>query len=56
MSVLFIALPAAVGLAMLAVCGFVWATRKGQFDDLETPRWRILLDDDAPPKRPPVQP
>ena len=31
---------------------FFWAVRSGQFDDLETPAWRILLDDDRrpPPK------
>ncbi|WP_246099109.1 cbb3-type cytochrome oxidase assembly protein CcoS [Persicimonas caeni] len=28
-----------------AVTGFWWATRDGQFDDLETPAVRILLDD-----------
>ncbi|MFP4598204.1 MAG: cbb3-type cytochrome oxidase assembly protein CcoS [Persicimonas sp.] len=25
---------------------FWWATRSGQFDDLETPAVRILLDED----------
>ncbi len=45
MSVLFVALPVALALGSLAVWGFVWATRGGQFDDLETPRWRILVDD-----------
>ncbi|MFO0923090.1 MAG: cbb3-type cytochrome oxidase assembly protein CcoS [Pirellulales bacterium] len=50
MSVLFVALPAAILLAASAVVAFIWATRRGQFDDLETPRWRILLDDD--PQRP----
>ena len=32
------------------VAAFFWAVRTGQYDDLESPAWRILLDDDrAPP-------
>ncbi|MGN6544953.1 MAG: cbb3-type cytochrome oxidase assembly protein CcoS [Aureliella sp.] len=45
MSVLYVALPVALALGSLAVVAFIWATRGGQFDDLETPRWRILADD-----------
>jgi cbb3-type cytochrome oxidase maturation protein len=45
MSVLYVALPVALGLGALAVVAFVWATRGGQYDDLETPRWRVLTDD-----------
>jgi cbb3-type cytochrome oxidase maturation protein len=37
-------------LLIAAVAAFFWAVRSGQFDDLESPAWRILLDDDrAPP-------
>lgn len=46
MSALFIVLPLALIIAVVAVIAFVWATRSGQFDDLETPAHRILLDDD----------
>ncbi len=46
MSVLFIALPAAVILAGGALLAFVWAVRDGQFDDLETPAIRVAHDDD----------
>ena len=45
MSVLFVVLPLALGAAAIAVLAFVWATRRGQFDDLETPAVRILQDD-----------
>lgn len=45
MSVLFIVLPLAVLLSLLAVLAFVWATRRGQFDDLDTPAVRLLCDD-----------
>ncbi|MBI1373292.1 MAG: cbb3-type cytochrome oxidase assembly protein CcoS [Phycisphaera sp.] len=48
MSVLYIALPVAILLAAAAVAGFIWATRGGQFDDLDTPAYRVLHDDDEP--------
>jgi cbb3-type cytochrome oxidase maturation protein len=48
MSVIFVLLPLALLLAAVAVLAFVWATRSGQFDDLETPALRILHEDDAP--------
>jgi len=45
-SVVYIALPVAILLALAGVIAFVWATRSGQMDDLETPGQRILFDDD----------
>jgi cbb3-type cytochrome oxidase maturation protein len=45
MSVLFIAVPAALAFALSAVLAFLWASRTGQFDDLDTPPLRILHDD-----------
>jgi len=36
-------------LASSGVVAFVWATRRGQLDDLETPPLRMLLDDDGAP-------
>jgi len=32
----------------VAIWAFVWAVRSGQFDDLEGPAHRILMDDDDP--------
>jgi cbb3-type cytochrome oxidase maturation protein len=32
----------------LAAAGVLWAIRSGQFDDLEGPAQRILMDDDDP--------
>ncbi|MHB8897754.1 MAG: cbb3-type cytochrome oxidase assembly protein CcoS [Thermoguttaceae bacterium] len=46
MSVVYILLPVAVVLAIVAVSGFIWAVRRGQFDDLDTPPVRALHDDD----------
>lgn len=45
MSVLFVVLPLAVVLSGLAAAAFLWATREGQFDDLQTPAVRLLCDD-----------
>lgn len=46
MSVIFIALPAAILLAGAALVAFVWAVRGGQFDDLDTPPIRAQQDQD----------
>lgn len=45
MSVLFIALPVALLLGGAAMLACVACIRRGQFDDLETPAVRILIDD-----------
>jgi cbb3-type cytochrome oxidase maturation protein len=49
MSVVYILLPAAALLAAAGVAAFIWAVRRGQFDDLDTPAVRILHDEDEPP-------
>ncbi len=46
MSVLYIASPAVLFLAVIGIIGFIWSVRSGQMDDLETPGIRPLLDDD----------
>jgi cbb3-type cytochrome oxidase maturation protein len=43
---IFVLLPLALLIAVIAVGFFIWAARTGQFDDLETPAIRILFDDD----------
>jgi len=45
-SILFALIPLAMLLLVFAVWAFFWAVRSGQFDDLDTPAVRILLDDD----------
>ena len=47
MSVLFIAVPAALAFAISAVIAFLWAARSGQLDDLETPPLRMLHDEEG---------
>ncbi len=48
MSVIFIVLPIAFVLAGAALAAFIWATRQGQFDDLDSPSARILFDEPTP--------
>ncbi len=50
MSVVYVLLPVASLLAAVAVGAFIWAVRRGQFDDLTTPAVRILHDDDESEK------
>ena len=45
MSILFVLIPLAILLLAFAVWAFFWAVRAGQFDDLDTPPVRILLDE-----------
>lgn len=49
MNIIFLLIPLGLVLLLAAVVAFFWAVRSGQFDDLETPAWRILLDDDRSP-------
>ena len=49
MNVLFVLVPLALLLAAAGIAGFAWAVRNGQFDDVETPAIRMLLDDEAEP-------
>lgn len=46
MTVLFLVVPLALLASACAVFAFVWATTSGQFDDLETPAWRAIEDDE----------
>ena len=45
MSVIYVALPIALVVALIAVIAFVVQVRSGQFDDLDTPPRRMLFDD-----------
>jgi cbb3-type cytochrome oxidase maturation protein len=49
MSVLFIMLPVALLIAGTAILAFARAAKSGQYDDLDTPACRMLMDDDQPP-------
>jgi cbb3-type cytochrome oxidase maturation protein len=52
MDILYLLIPLSVVLVFMIGAVFWWAVRSGQFDDLEGPAHRILMDDDsAPPRR-----
>lgn len=48
MEVIYLLVPLAVLLVIGIVWAFFWAIRSGQFDDLEGPAYRILMDRDEP--------
>ena len=49
MDILYILIPLALLVLGAAVWAFFWAVGSGQFDDLDTPAMRVLLDDDDKP-------
>jgi len=49
MNVLYLLIPLALLVLGVAVWAFFWAVGSGQFDDLDTPAMRVILDDDTRP-------
>lgn len=49
MSILYVLIPLALLLLGGAVWAFFWAVGSGQFDDLDTPAVRVIMDDDSKP-------
>lgn len=49
MSMLYVLIPLALGLLGIAVWALLWAIKSGQFDDLESHGWSVVLDDDQKP-------
>lgn len=52
MEILYLLIPIALLLVAAMIGAFLWAAHSGQFDDLEGPAHRILMDDDAPREKP----
>ena len=54
MEILYLLIPIAVVVMVIAAVAFAWSVKTGQFEDLEGPAHRILMDDDDPmiPRRP----
>jgi cbb3-type cytochrome oxidase maturation protein len=46
MSIIFVLIPVSLVLAGLGLWAFFWAVRSGQFDELDSPAWDILVDDE----------
>lgn len=49
MSMLYVLIPLAVLLLAIAVWALLWAIKSGQFDNLESHGWSVVLDDDQKP-------
>jgi len=47
MRILLLMIPISIVLLGIAIWAFVWAVRRGQFDDLDTPALDILVDEDG---------
>ena len=52
MTALYMLIPISLVLVGIAFVAFIWAASSGQFDDMDTPAWRILDDDDPSPSDP----
>jgi cbb3-type cytochrome oxidase maturation protein len=46
MDILYLLIPISLIIVAIAVWVFMWAIRSGQYEDLEGPAHRILMDDD----------
>ncbi len=51
MSILYFLIPLSLILATFFVSCFIWSVKSGQMDDLDTPSYRLLLDDDSVPDK-----
>ena len=48
MNILLLLIPLSLLLLVAAIWAFVWAVKRGQFDDLDTPAIDILQDNPVP--------
>jgi cbb3-type cytochrome oxidase maturation protein len=48
MEIMFLLIPLSVILVFLIGVAFWWSLRSGQYDDLEGPAYRVLMDKDKP--------
>ena len=52
MDILYLLVPLSVILVFVIAVLFWWSLRNGQFEDLEGPGYKILMDDDRPRAEP----
>ncbi|HSG22029.1 MAG TPA: cbb3-type cytochrome oxidase assembly protein CcoS [Azonexus sp.] len=48
MESIYLLIPVSVILVFAIAVAFWWSVRSGQFDDLEGPGFRVLMDEDVP--------
>ncbi|MEA5445974.1 cbb3-type cytochrome oxidase assembly protein CcoS [Gammaproteobacteria bacterium AB-CW1] len=51
MNIIFVSIPIGIVLIGLAIAFFFWAVRSGQYDDLDSPAYSILMDEDREERR-----
>jgi cbb3-type cytochrome oxidase maturation protein len=49
MSILYVLIPLGLVLVGFGLWAFFWAVGDGQFDDLDSPGWSVLSDDEPKP-------
>lgn len=54
MESLYLLIPLSIVLVFVIGFLFWWSVRSGQFDDMEGPAYRMLMDDDRPGEAPPA--
>jgi cbb3-type cytochrome oxidase maturation protein len=47
-SIVYLLIPLGLVLVGIGLWAFFWAVGSGQFDDLDSPGWSVLSDDDDP--------
>ncbi|OOG23079.1 cytochrome oxidase maturation protein, cbb3-type [Thioalkalivibrio denitrificans] len=48
MDILYLLIPLGMVFLALVIGAFLWAVKSGQYEDMEGPAHRILMDDDDP--------
>ena len=56
MNMVYLLIPLALMLVGVAAWALIWAIRSGQFEDLESQGWSVVLDDDEKPPPGPDEP
>ena len=54
MDILILLIPLSLAIVGIIAWVMLWATKSGQFDDLEGPAHSVIMDDDTPHPPPPV--
>lgn len=53
MDILYLLIPLSLVFVAAIAAVFLWAVKSGQFEDMEGPAHRILMDDELPKPSPP---
>jgi cbb3-type cytochrome oxidase maturation protein len=53
MNILLVLVPLSLALVACALWAFFWAVGSGQFEDLTSSGWQVLLDEETPATRSP---